>query len=264
MTSFKVKSIVAVVALAAAASASAGEILIVSGLSGSSEPGTTTAVLDNLKSLHTAVGNNVTVSDLLPADLSGFKQVWDIRFDQALNANAQSGYTSFLQAGGGLFLMGENAGFMSRNDSILSLISSLGGGAIGFADCSSSVQTVNVPFNGPNAVTSVAFAAPGCFDNSGTGQWISSTSSGSSILGSGIAFGVGSLSNAMTGALTSILDVNFMQGVYDQPASQNLTKNLIGFVGDQVDPVNPVPEPGTLMLAGLAAVGALASRRKAA
>ena len=68
----------------------------------------------------------------------------------------------------------------------------------------------------------------------------------------------------MTGALTSILDVNFMQGVYDQPASQNLTKNLIGFVGGQVDPVNPVPEPGTLMLAGLAAVGALASRRKAA
>ena len=127
MTSFKVKSIVAVAALAAAASASAGEILIVSGLSGSSEISTTTEVLDNLKSLHTAVGNNVTVSDLLPADLSGFKQVWDIRFDQALNAAAQSEYTSFLQAGGGLFLMGENAGFMSRNDSILSLISSLGG-----------------------------------------------------------------------------------------------------------------------------------------
>jgi hypothetical protein len=126
MTSFKVKSIVAVAALAAAASASAGEILIVSGLSGSSEISTTTEVLDNLKSLHTAVGNNVTVSDLLPADLSGFKQVWDIRFDQALNAAAQSEYTSFLQAGGGLFLMGENAGFMSRNDSILSLISSLG------------------------------------------------------------------------------------------------------------------------------------------
>ena len=140
MTSFKVKSIVAVAALAAAASASAGEILIVSGLSGSSEISTTTEVLDNLKSLHTAVGNNVTVSDLLPADLSGFKQVWDIRFDQALNASAQSEYSSFLQAGGGLFLMGENAGFMSRNDSILSLISSLGGGAIGFADCSSSVQ----------------------------------------------------------------------------------------------------------------------------
>ena len=263
MTSFKVKSIVAVAALAAAASASAGEILIVSGLSGSSEISTTTEVLDNLKSLHTAVGNNVTVSDLLPADLSGFKQVWDIRFDQALNAAAQSEYTSFLQAGGGLFLMGENAGFMSRNDSILSLISSLGGGTIGFTTCDS-YQVVNAPFNGPNAVSAVGFLAPGCFDSNGTGQWISSTPSGGNILGSGIAFGVGSLSNAMTGALTSILDVNFMQGVYDQPASQNLTKNLIGFVGGQVDPVNPVPEPGTLMLAGLAAVGALASRRKAA
>jgi hypothetical protein len=72
---------------------------------------------------------------------------------------------------------------------------------------------VNAPFNGPNAVNAVGFAAPGCFDSNGTGQWISSTPSGGNILGSGIAFGVGSLSGAMTGALTSILDVNFMQGV---------------------------------------------------
>lgn len=117
------------------------------------------------------------------------------------------------------------------------------------------------PFTGPNAVSSVNYAASGCFDSHGTGQWITARADDS--VGAGIAFGVGSLSGAMAGALTSILDVNFMMNQYDLPASQNLTKNLIGFVGDQVDPPNGVPEPGTLALFSLAALGAgLASRRR--
>ena len=53
--------------------------------------------------------------------------------------------------------------------------------------------------------------------------------------GTGVAWGVGDLSNAPDGALTTIFDVNFMQNQWDLPNSQNLTKNLIGFVhGDAV------------------------------
>lgn len=254
------KSLIAALTLGSAALAHAGPILIVNGASTSSEPGTTSAVTTNLSNLHVLAGNTVTVADSLPASLAAYSQVWDVRFDTALDAAASAEYASYLGAGGGLFLMGENASFMARNNSILSLIASLGGGGVGFSSCYDGIETVRAPFTGPNAVSQVNYAASGCFTNHGTGQWITARADDS--VGAGIAFGVGSLSGAASGALTSILDVNFMMNQYDLPASQNLTKNLIGFVGDQVDPPNGVPEPGTLTLVGLAALGAFAARRR--
>jgi hypothetical protein len=244
----------------AAAAANAGPILIVSGLSTTSEVGTTNAVVNNLKALHLGAGNTVTVADALPVSLAGYSQVWDVRFDFGLSAAASSEYSGFLGAGGGLFLMGENSNFMVRNNSILSLISSLGGGSVGFNSCFDGMEKVYAPFTGPNAVTNVSYAASGCFNNYGTGSWITSRNDGS--MGAGIAFGVGSLSGASKGALTSILDVNFMMNQFDLPNSQNFTKNLIGFVGDQVEPPKGLPEPATLSLLGLAALAAGATRRR--
>jgi hypothetical protein len=233
------------------------QVLIVNGSDGTSEPGTTAQITTNLSNLHTAVGNTVTVSSTIPVNLGGYSQVWDIRFSNnfALTAPQQTQYLGFLQGGGGMFLMGENSGFMARNNSVLDLIALAGGGTIGFTTPSSN-QTVNAPFTGPNAVTQVTYAAPGGFTNSGTGTFITQVGS----IGSGIAFGVGTLADAPLGALTSIFDVNFMQNFYDLPHSQNLTKNLIGFVQDQVeDPVNPpdltpIPEPSAF---GLVAVAGL-------
>ena len=110
-------------------------------------------------------------------------------------------------------------------------------------------------------MTQVNYAASGCFQNHGTGEWITSRADLS--LGSGIAFGVGDLPNALAGALTTILDVNFMMNQFDLPNSQNLTRNLINFVGEQVEPPACVPEPGVLLLLGAATIAAgVAGRRR--
>ena len=258
----KIVSALAVAALATLpVLASAGPVLIVNNALNTSEPGTTSAVTNNLTALHIAAGNTVTVVSDLPASLAGYSQVWDVSFDNnaALTVDDRGVYASYLASGGGVFLMGENGSFASRNNSILALIAQLGGGNIGFNSCFDGVQTVRAPFNNPNPVTQVNYAASGCFNTTGTGDWI--TARTDNTLGTGLAFGVGDLSLAPTGALTTILDVNFMMATFDQPDSQNLTRNLIRFVGDQVAPPR-VPEPGMLALVGLALVGAAASRRR--
>ncbi len=244
--------------------AHSGAILIVNNAAATSEADTTAAVTNNLTALHIAAGNTVTVVSSLSGPISGYSQVWDVGFNDnaALTATQRGWYADFLNGGGGVFLMGENANFMGRNNSILTLIAELGGGSIGFNGCYDGVQTVHAPFNNPNAVSSVNFAASGCFTSTGTGDWITSRADGS--MGAGIAFSVGDLANATAGALTTILDVNFMMNEYDLPNSQNLTKNLIQFVGNEVDPPINVPTPGTLALVGLGLVAVAGLRRRKA
>jgi hypothetical protein len=250
-----IKYVFCAASLMLSAAVSAGPILIINGADATTEVGTTSALTANLKTLHEAVGNTVTIVNSLLGDISSYSQVWDVRFFNAaaLDALAQTTYVNYLGSGGGLFLMGENSNFDMRNNSILSLISQLGGGNIGFNGCYDGNQVVHAPFTGPNPVSNVNYAASGCFTSKGTGQWITSRQDES--MGAGIAFGVGSMSNASAGALTTILDVNFMMNQFDLPNSQNLTKNLIGYVGDQVDPPSGVPAPASILLFAVGLAG---------
>jgi hypothetical protein len=255
----------ALLGASALTAAHAGPVLIINGLSTTSEVGTTNSITTQLSTLHTAVGNVVTVVDSVPVDLTPYAQVWDIRFSNSspITSPVETQYVSYLAGGGGMFVMGENGGFTTRNNSVLSLIAAAGGGSLAFT-VPASTQTVFAPFTGPNAVSSVTFNAPGGVTSFGTGQWITSPGAGS---GTGVAWGVGDLANATAGALTVIFDVNFMQ-TDAAASSQDLTKNLIGFVGNQVDPPvnNGVPEPATwaMMIGGFALVGASMRRRKVA
>lgn len=256
---YKKLLLASVAAVALASAADAGSILIINGASGTSEPGTTSSITTNLSNLHMAVGNTVTVADGLPVSLGAYDQVWDIRFSNAwaITASEQASYLSYLQGGGGMFVMGENSGFMSRNNSIFSLISAAGGGNLSFTS-GSSTQDVYAPFDGPNAVSQVTYLAPGWVDGNGSGDWI--TESGGT--GTGVAWGVGDLANATAGALTTIFDVNFME-LNAAESSQNLTKNLIGFIEDEVTPEVPLPATLPLALAGFAAFGVVRRRKKA-
>ncbi|MGZ8456304.1 MAG: PEP-CTERM sorting domain-containing protein [Gemmatirosa sp.] len=247
-----------------AAPLSAQQVLIINGASNTSEPSTTSSITTQLTTLHTAVGNNVTVANGRPSDLSSYAQVWDIRFSDsgALTGDDQSAYLAYLQGGGGMFIMGENESFTDRNNSLFSFIGLAGGGSVAFGSGSSS-QTVCGPFNGPNAVGTIGYSAPGWFSSRGTGDWITASDCSGASGGSGIAWAKGTLANATGGALTTILDVNFMQ-TNAVESNRLLTANLVNYVGQQV--VSTVPEPSTVALSatGLLALGAIARRRRAA
>jgi len=118
----KLKFIVAATALAMASYANAGSVLIINGSTGTSEPGTTAAITNNLQTLHQAVGNTVTVVSDIPVNFAGYSQIWDIRFSNnfAMTVAQQNQYLGFLQGGGGMFLMGENSFFMDRNTAAFS------------------------------------------------------------------------------------------------------------------------------------------------
>jgi hypothetical protein len=245
------------IVLALPASSEAGTVLIINGLSTTSETGTTNSITTQISTLEAAVGNTATVVDQVPASLSGYGQVWDLRFSNSspITSQAQAEYLAFLHAGGGMFVMGENSSFATRNDSVLSLIAAAGGGNLTFTVAGDS-QTVVSPFTGPNAVSGIQYSAAGGVTTSGTGQFISSNANG----GAGVAFGVGTLANDPAGALTAIFDVNFMQ-TDANAASQALTRNLVGFIDVQI---GAVPEPSTwaMMILGFAGIGFMAYRRK--
>lgn len=254
--------VAAIAAVSLATAANAGNILIVNGAGETSEPSTTASITQQISQLHIAVGNTVTVVDTTPLSLAGYQQVWDVRFSNSspIDAPLQAEYVNYLASGGGIFAMGENAFFGTRNESVISLIAAAGGGLLTYIVPGDS-QTVIAPFTGPNAVSTLQYSVAGGLTTAGTGQFITSNASG----GSGVAFGVGTLANAQAGALTAIFDVNFLQTDANFE-SQQLAKNLIGFIGGQVDPGGTVPEPATwaLLITGFGLVGGLQRRRRAA
>lgn len=257
-SSMCIKGAAICISMLGATPASAAAILIVNGSSNTSEPSTTASITTQLSSLHTAVGNTVTVVDTIPVQLTGFAQVWDLRFSNssALSSDSIAQYVGYLQGGGGMFVMGENAGFATRNNSILSLVEAAGGGTLSFA-VPGDTQTVYSPFTS-GGLSSVTFSAAGGVDGFGSGQWISSNDPGTA--GSGVAWGVGTLTNAPAGALTVMFDVNFLQ-TNANPSNQALARNLVQFVGSEV---GAVPEPGTwaMMLLGFGAIGFSMRRRR--
>jgi hypothetical protein len=93
--------------------------------------------------------------------------------------------------------------------------------------------------------------------SSGTGVFATDDGTGD---GTALAFGLGDLASAPAGALTVVFDVNFMQ--WGNQNSENFTRNLIGFIDDEVDPDGAVPEPASLAIWGSLGIAAFIAHRR--
>jgi hypothetical protein len=204
--------------------------------------GTEADVLANLTAKLVAAAFTVTPNVGVPGgSLATYQQVWDIRFNNTtpLTAGDITAYVTYMNGGGRLFVMGENlANFLTRDNSIVTLIQSAGGGTIVLASPANSV-TVKPPFTGPNAITNpFTFLSAGGTGSAGPYGAIATDAAN---LNSGIVYGPTSLANAPTGSLIIVFDVNFMLTGADAN-SQNLLRNLIAYLVAPT-PVGPFAPP---------------------
>lgn len=203
----KIRSVTTMILAGSIASqlALAGNVAIITGATLSLEPDTTSSIVTELQNRQIAVGNSVTAFDTLPADISAYSQVWDLRFsnESALSVSDISTYLSYLQSGKTLFLMGENDYFITRNNSIFSLVSQAGGGTLTLAPSGTDSQTLAANLGGG----SINYSSAGYLASAGTGAFL--TSNGG--IGSAVVWNAGTLLNALTGSLTLVMDVNFME-----------------------------------------------------
>jgi hypothetical protein len=196
-------------------------------------PGIEADAVGNLTTHLTGKGYVVTTNVGVPGgSLSGYRQIWDVRFNNTtpLTVSDGSAYLAYLSAGGSLFVMGENAGFATRNNSIVAFVQTAGGGTLTLTTPNNN-QTVLPPFTGPTSVTSVTFlAAAGASPPPGSGTMITSDASN---IAAAVVFGPGQLSFAPAGSLILVFDVNFLQAGATAPL-QALTDNLISYLGAPV------------------------------
>jgi hypothetical protein len=207
-----------------------------------------------------AAGYTVITNNGVPGgSLSGYKQVWDIRFQNAtpLTGSDITAYMTYLTGGGALFVMGENSGFLTRDNSIPPLVTAAGGGNVTILQSANSLnlQTVVAPFTGPVPLTTITFAAIGGFGSIGNARYVTMDANNKA---GAIVFSPGTLTNATAGTLIVVLDVNFLTA--STGGSQALTDNLIAYLAapstitPQV-PATPAPASAVLVLTGLGAAG---------
>lgn len=196
-----------------------------------------------------AAGYDVTLTQNasdLSGSLNGYKQVWDVRIYSALAAAESTSYLSYLNNAGGLFLLGENSGFATRNNSIVSFLNAAGAGGVTYGGGMTTTEYVTDVFNGAGVVaansgTGFYVPAAGTFSSAGNGTFITTIAPNGTGQGTGIAFGPGTLTNAPTGRAMTYLDVNTFQSTnYNAtPALRALVDRMIGFVGGTVSVTPP-------------------------
>ena len=190
-----------------------------------------------VSSRQTFAGNTPTVinlsntgySNLNPSGLNNYSQVWDLAQKSgdmiAMNSNIISAYTNYLSQGGSLFLMGESDGYPTRNNSIFSFISTLGGGSVSQGSNSNLTDVTILPsFRTANTTSTMQYAFAGTFSSIGNGVCITSDCAA-------VLYARGTLSAAQRGTLIVVLDVNFVQpdlssGVYK---GQDFTDDIISY-----------------------------------
>jgi hypothetical protein len=215
--------------------------------------GAGTIVDTNLAAALTSAGYTVTTitTGVVPADLTGQKQVWDVRCTNVLTSPEIATFTAYLVSGGSLFLMGENLGYAAARDaSLISFIAAVGGGSLTLTS-TANAQTAQPPFTGPTTLSTVNYRAVGGTKTAGTGFFITTDNTG---YGGAIVFGPGSLSSAPGGTLMIVWDVDFMDS--GRTAGETaLMNNMIGYLAAPVPvgtpPAVPALSPSAMLVLSL-------------
>jgi len=156
--------------------------------------------------------------DNLPADLTKYAHIWDIGYNSPYIPgphNPTSKLLSYLQAGGGFFLLGENSGFIYKDNTIETFVGVAGGGTVTVDESQDPLQvytvTVQPEFLIANQNNNLPLSAPGLFDAIGTGTpMTSSIYFPAPLWYPAVCWKTGSLTNAPKGAIASVLDINFI------------------------------------------------------
>lgn len=151
---------------------------------------------------------------LTDIQIAEYAHIWDIGYDTLITANSGTKFQTYLSGGGAIFLLGENRYFIQRDDSIASFLAVVGGGSvqIGNSVLTTLQATVEPEFRIENQTPTLTFWAPGTFTSIGSGTVLSQSSYGIHA----VVWKTGSLSNALTGAVASVLDINFLVSPYTQ------------------------------------------------
>jgi len=180
------------------------------------------SALSNMGGKFNAAGISGWYTTGVPDSTCLYAQIWDIRYDSLLSRSDIAKYTSYLQCGGSLVLIGENTGFIARNNSLSSLVTSLGNDGITFVSASNT-QQVLPPFTGPDTVSSVNFLAGAGTQDPGKASFVTKDANG---VGMSFVFWPGTLPAAPAGRLFLICDINFME-TSANAASQTFVQNII-------------------------------------
>jgi LmbE family N-acetylglucosaminyl deacetylase len=176
-------------------------------------------------------GNNLTVTTAttLPALLTGYTQIWDVRYADAtpLSSADQSAFLAYLRSGGQLGLVGGNAGTGARDTSLIQLVSAAGGGALTLA-VPGSLQQAQAPFTGPVALGAITFSTGTGAANRGNGAAVTKDGATPLPAASAVSWAPGALGLAPAGGLITVFSADVLQTGAD-PACQALAANLISY-----------------------------------
>ena len=157
-----------------------------------------------------AKGHTVTTGGP-PSSLTGYQQVWDLRYPTALTSSETSLYTNFITNGGFAYFTTENPGCCTaRNNSVASLIMGLGGGntVIGGANgMTANVSSwVNSTYITPGIT--INFAAISAITNS---QGIPLFKDSNGLIQAMSWIGrAGALGSGVTGTIITVSDINWL------------------------------------------------------
>lgn len=186
--------------------------------------GDITNAINGISAREVELGKNVTVLTYgqLPNNLSLYSHIWDIDvFTDQLVALNSSKYTTYLQGGGALFLLGERAPFVSRNNTLVTFLNSMDAGSVvlDLVFDSTIQHEVQNQFLLENLNSVVSFPNVGRYSSIGNGTTIVKTKvvDGSFPIGTGgsaVLWNTGSLTNAPKGAIVSVMDINIWSPSY--------------------------------------------------